>query len=524
MDTKLAVIETASNQRFIFDTNRLRDGVGASYLVANVGRVAQDHLSDLKGQEVLISSGKAEALFKNDEGAERARRWIAAVTGRFAEIAPGLDIAGVFVPCAEDKLDEARREAYRELSRARGQRPGPLLRHRTLPFLRPCDDSGEPALDEIPLTKPREKRLSDAVFKRREVFPKTRDRVQKLLEPQGWSDELIDKINDAFDLLSNETEAEPLSRDTWRGVVHADGNGLGRVFLHFGKVDQKLGVKTDEAYGSRLRAFSEAIELATWRALGTALNDLYDKLGTQGARFPVYPLIVGGDDLTLVMNGRWALFLARRYLEEFEKETAASDDIREVMGKASEVFDSGSADRIHACAGVAIVKHHFPFSVAYRLAEQLCTSAKRRVRADGPGSALDWHVVYDASPPELETIRQRMVASDETVLTRRPYLLKELESFERAAKHLTKTDSDGRRLLPNGPLHDLRQGLYLGAREAAQRLATMRRRVDRTKGGRATLDGLLAEVGSGSSLVDRKHRSGFVDVLDSQELMEGWSR
>ena len=62
----------------------------------------------------------------------------------------------------------------------------------------------------------------------------------------------------------------------------------------------------------------------------------------------------------------------------------------------------------YACAGIAIVKSHYPFARAYALADELCSSAKTfRAREGIAGSCLDWHFALSGLSGNLETIRSR---------------------------------------------------------------------------------------------------------------------
>jgi len=341
---------------------------------------------------------------------------------------------------------------------------------------------------------------------------------------------LIERINDAVELLDpSDDRSEPFtSGDTWRGVIHADANSLGRIFLHFGTVTEALGSRSDEAYAAELAAFSKAVEDATWSALQAALREMLDALGRSSEKFIVYPLIVGGDDVTAVTDGRWALYLAQRYLRHFEEKTGADPAIARVMTAAQKVFGDGPADRIHACAGVAIVKHHFPFSLAYQLAESLCSEAKGSIR-NAPGSAVDWHAVMDASPPGLAEIRRRLTSGadgDSVVVTRRPYRLDEFEQLVEAARLLAAESEDGEGpVLPSGAMHDLRQALFVGRAEAQSRLNAVVARTGRAASNnlaRQHFDAVLSLVGANNALVDDQYRTGFVDALDGIQFLRGW--
>src|SRR5690606_5681066 len=79
---------------------------------------------------------------------------------------------------------------------------------------------------------------------------------------------------------------------------------------------------------------------------------------------PLRPILLGGDDLTFLCDGRVALALTEAALKAFEAEVP-------------------SLGRVTACAGVAIVPAHAPFAQAYALAEALCRHAKRRRQWEG---------------------------------------------------------------------------------------------------------------------------------------------
>ncbi len=117
---------------------------------------------------------------------------------------------------------------------------------------------------------------------------------------------------------------------------------------------------------------------------------------------PVLPLVLGGDDLTILCDGQYALKFTKDFLEQFERETACLNrtqelkDLKkdklfaelveklriEVSGESKDIIPyianrAFGVDRLGICAGVAIVKPHYPFHQAYKLAKQLLESAKR---------------------------------------------------------------------------------------------------------------------------------------------------
>jgi hypothetical protein len=204
--------------------------------------------------------------------------------------------------------------------------------------------------------------------------------------------------------------------------------------------------------------------------------------------------------------------------------------------------------RLSACAGVAIVKPHFPFYAAYQLAEELLRSAKqvkrRVVGGQGrplPCSAFDFHVLYDASGADLKRLRREWTLDEgKTILTRRPYLVtprEELPGAEAAGltwaqvRHVDylkaclktiRSRENGRRCLPNSLLHDLRQGLFDGRQlaDARLKLALARHKaslfgplLERTATERESLNSLFARVGD-------QFCTGLLDAMDLIELWD----
>ncbi len=108
-------------------------------------------------------------------------------------------------------------------------------------------------------------------------------------------------------------------------------------------------------------------------------------------------------------DGRIGLSLAAEYLRQFEHHAAALPE---------------SPEPATACAGVAMVKTHYPFARAYDLADGLCKSAKAYLREEAlTGSGLDWHFSLGGLYGSLAEIRQREYTVPAGSLTLRPVLL-----------------------------------------------------------------------------------------------------
>jgi hypothetical protein len=513
----VVLIETSGNQNYIFATNKLRENVGASQLTYDAGTTyLQEAIDGVAGVQVIVSvSGKAILLVPDEKGSKRI---VQKVTLKALKEAPGLDVPGVVdskpFDIATDSLHARIRDAHRELDRLRARLSGPAMRFLRLPIAAECATSGLPAArladeqDELP---------------KGEHGPRSRQSLAKLLASQRWPQRLQNLLEEhqVSDKLANATtELEKLGSE-WLAVVHADGNGLGQVFLDFyervSPTFESDPNQHNHNYIRALRCFSDALDRCTRKAFCTALP-------RRGKVLPIVPLVLGGDDLTVVLDGRMALKFTKAFMDAFESETRQDPAITGIMPGG-----------VTTCAGIAIVKPHFPFHAAYELAEGLLKEAKAFAkdlsRKRPPFSALDFHILYDASGPDLERIRAELeVDAGMTRLVARPYATtpgvetpqRHWDDLEQRVTAIRARDADHRRRLPNSMLHELREGLFFGRQEAEDRLGLVRERYRNQplKPQVPDIDWLLVD---GKLFWEEKgvHRTALLDALDVAEFWEG---
>ncbi|RMG32679.1 MAG: hypothetical protein D6732_13095, partial [Methanobacteriota archaeon] len=154
--------------------------------------------------------------------------------------------------------------------------------------------------------------------------------------------------------------------------------------------------------------------------------------------FPLRILILNGDDVTFVTHGKLGIPLAYKFLEEVEK-----------VPLNLMVNGQSRAIEMSACAGVAIVKSHFPFYRAYELSEELISSAKNKAKEDANGtkkvpSALDVHVIQSGITTDLETIRKKYYTRDNKSLQARPWIINQSDlgffRYEEAVRYFLDKD------------------------------------------------------------------------------------
>lgn len=156
-------------------------------------------------------------------------------------------------------------------------------------------------------------------------------------------------------------------------IIHADGNGLGQILLNLAD-----SLEGNTNYAEIFYELSQKIDQATQIAAQQALekmvvrikhNNLISLNEHDKSILPLRPLVLGGDDLTLIIRGDLALDYAEDFLVAFEAST------REQLKALHEQHPAIPA-QMTACAGIAFIRSNQPFYLGYQLAESLCSHAK----------------------------------------------------------------------------------------------------------------------------------------------------
>ena len=451
MSNVLVMLQTNSNQPFIFSSPRLREQIGASFEITLLSKWVKDKAEELLDTKTLPSSfwvsnssGKVIVRFTDDEGAPKnlAKQLIREVTLRALTEAPGLDVTGVFIEATFDKVDA---RDLNELDRvfleySLNRRPA-AARFPQFPFLERGSESALPAsasLDTLefsqeslkpdnfdessPLSLPsRVKRLFASTSRKRQV-----DDVQERLAKQGKElkqEPPLDPTKLAAAFQDGEEFEDAKNMLSSVGVVHIDGNGVGAIMRDLGcahRAVQKVGVSTtsDEETTEDSKGLQSFI-MEVNRRLDDVVKDAialswYDVQElTPDTVVPIAPVLVGGDDVTVYTDGRYAIPFAEAYIRHYEKLTK-DDDLLSVLaivagGKKPDAperdhFEIGdyiiqSPGPLTASAGVAIVGRNFPFHIAYDLAEELVSRGKTLGKKPGtvPCSTINFHVLRDAT-------------------------------------------------------------------------------------------------------------------------------
>lgn len=383
--------EAHSIQGFILETGRLADAVGASLLVDRLtGDLGDDAGAGNLLSTVLAVTGVASdavrfsrrgggafiAFFAHEDARAAARTlWQAALHVN----APGLrwsdgvaDVTGGFREAAASALKAC--QTASRIETARLPEPGPAV-------LR-VSRTGQPAVARQRIGDKGVEAVDAATRARRRhgtVVAGVRVLTDRFCDQKGlvWPRNM--EQTDAYE--DPAAPPEPARRRAQRfpfagddhevAFLHADGNGLGVLLQELAKVPEKDYLGTYMAFS---RAVSEATrEAATDASMKSLLP--YARHNEDGSRtMPARPLVLGGDDLSIIVRADLALDFAETFLTAFERHAATR------LGQVR--LGGGKLSGLTAACGVAFVKSTFPYLMASDLAEQLCARAKRAIKAE----------------------------------------------------------------------------------------------------------------------------------------------
>jgi hypothetical protein len=433
------ILDTTGIQSYIFHSNRLRENIGASQLVkeATGDWVKQTLIglgiplvhqhdpietSGLPAELIYASGGNAQIIFRERK---TAIEFTHCLSRKVLEQARGIKLLA-----AHKTFDWEREHLHgvvdsfikHELDTYKHTRipSSPLL---GLSVTVDCNSTQLPAVglstdyhttddetDDPPYP------ISNEILSKRQAAIPAQKELNKLFE---LPNRLV--FPRQLDHLGR-TEHE----SSYIAIVHADGNGMGKRFQDYGRA-----ARNNRDYINRMRDFSSQVDSAGKAALTKVIQTLVNAIdcdtGTLSGEFnkfdlsrtsdryylPFRPLVYGGDDVTFICDGRLGLELAIIYLQEFASHTMPDDK------------------KLTACAGIGLVKTHYPFARAYALSQALCDSGKASLRNQKiEGSVIDWHIANTGLLGNLSAIREREYRVSSGQLNLRPLLLQDSGNWQ----------------------------------------------------------------------------------------------
>ena len=381
-------------QDFIFKTNELKHIVGASELVEQICTSAFDEFAN-NGESVVRAAGNIKFIFEKEENCARAVREF---PKKVMTMAPGVTISQAVVPVDED-FGKAIDEIEAKLKAQRNKPPRSVTSG--LIGIKRANNTG------LPVVKIEKNKYRDESTVQKECFQN--DKV--LCEKSFGKTALLGK-GIAYNI------SDITDKNDWIAIIHADGNGLGKVV-------QKVGKKKDV-----FRKFSQELDTATKEAARKAFKEVENKFVNKTI-IPIRPVVLSGDDMTVILRGDLAIAYASAFINAFEEKT------RVYLGgilRDQHVF-AEDKDYLTACAGIAFIKSSYPFYYGYQLAEDLCGHAKKDTKAiygatsnHLPPSCLMFHKVQDSFIIDYKDIVKRELTAKELSFKAGPYYIQPQES------------------------------------------------------------------------------------------------
>ncbi len=270
------------------------------------------------------------------------------------------------------------------------------------------------------------------------------ERILRVLSEQGYDfSARPDRPND-FNVFRTFTQGKD-----YLGLIYADANGMGKKL-------EKL--TTLQQVGD----FAHEVDEAVFQAMGHAIAE---HLPVQGNLFPFDILLVGGDDIVMVVPATKALQVAHTLADQFQKLT------EKAMQKCNlEKF-------INECTlsvGVVLAPVKYPFYLQQTLAEDVLKAAKKagsphmekpgdQNKQDKPDeqTRINFVVLTGSTSLDYQKMYQELhrkplpgaIHKDEFYATLRPYTLSQMTGLLRDLR-----EGNGKRL-GRTKLHQLREAI-----------------------------------------------------------------
>lgn len=419
MSKLLAMYDVMQIQDFVFSSGKLKENVGASAIVQKVwdrflkksineickggekGKAVtdwqpdadlriKDSGSDLEAEVIYTGGGNALVAYKDVSVFREVNRHLSAAI--LEETGGTIFFAVAHVETDFSDLHNDRETLIKQLpkNKYRMVQTSPLM---GTAVTREGGTDGLPAQNVEPreyLTG-REKYISFPAKQKREFAKNVY--FEKILEfPFEYS------FPREFDHLGQREGENHIA------VVHIDGNNMGKKmddvkdYAEMRTLSREITKNYDAVMTSIIKKIIESFKD---KDFFNKLNVKLDKneYGDLVPFVPIRTIVLNGDDVTFVTDGRIGIPLAEAFLKKIGE---------------TPIIVGGKKIQLSACAGVAVVKSHFPFYRAYQLAEELCASAKLKAKIlarqsdkDEVGNWLDFHIVYSGVTTDLSQIRKR---------------------------------------------------------------------------------------------------------------------
>ena len=362
----LTLYDVRGIQDYIFRTSKMKDAIGASHIVEELFKNALDEacnelqaespdftfdmkwegegaakpfdIDDCKDlQVVYIGGGNACVIYKDSETATRASKIMANYT---MENTYSLQLAAATVPVTGNYADD-----YAALNRKMTEVKDKMMVSKPMDALPIVDVETKTG---FPLVNSEVSRESD---------------LKKMAADEVRRDYgLTEKQFDSY--VSDKGDSSMLA------VVHIDGNNMGLRIR-----DLIRGIEDYNRAITEMRRISYTINTTytkVYKDMEEKFNDIRQSRDddSDNSLFWIMKVISAGDDITYVCNASIAFATVEYFLNNISKYSMKPGG------------DDEYKYRFSACAGISYFNSHFPFNIAYNVAEECCESAKSRAKEE----------------------------------------------------------------------------------------------------------------------------------------------
>ncbi len=483
------LIDITSIQKYVFSSSKLKENLGASYLISDLYHSLinqNEYVKDIPKTEGYIGGGNALFLFDTAYQAEEfVRKW----TRSLLVNAPGITVASAINEWDESKFTESRKVLFDKLKESKSKFIAQTIIQRH-GISAECQSDGY-SMDVW--SNSEEGYISAATNAKIIAFPESKKKTD-----EKFQDQLKTKYSftDLLDELGQSRGSE-----NHIAIVHIDGNSMGDRFKELQTLKETKQLSKD-VENAIVDSFKILLDKITAEIESGKLNDYMNIKIEKGkpTKLPIRPIILGGDDVTFVCDGRLGIYYGKIFMEEFNKKYVSY------------------GGPLSSCAGIAVIKTKYPFYKGYQLAEELCANAKsRRRELNDKGSWLDFHITYGGFSGSLEEIREKYYRAPLGSLIYRPYKISNpaVYSFDEFLINAKKLKKEW----PNNKIKELREVLTLGE-DAAKTF------VNETKARNLQLPHVNGEKYEDNLFDSNKTKTPYFDMIELLEyypkyLLEG---
>lgn len=449
-------VDIGSKQKYIFSSNRLKEIIGASEIIRyvtenlgkevlrNMGKNQKLYTGNNNGNILFEAGGNAMYIFDDEKEAINFNK----IFSKFViEYFDGLELLIIIKEFdMQNKNIVNLYEEMEEMLTKKKSRRKNQFRRIGYGLTKICANTRKPAGYVDNYSQDKDKYMSkeskdklnfyEFIYEKSEYYD-TENNIKYVIDKsEAGNQKIIDEIQSIEEKtklkndfqFTNEVDiiAGERNEGSYIGITCIDGNGMGKKFDSFN--NKYKDVKAEEVFESNkkyieeFKKITEEVDDAYKEVFNETVKELidnydnyYEKIGyKKGDKVvPVRPIIIAGDDITFISNGKIAIEATKIFTEK----------ITEVKQKFGD-----DEYNLTTSAGIAIVKRSHPFSRAVKLAGALEKNSKKKLRemklafekekieGEKDASFIDWEINRGDTLDDISTIRNKNVVA-------RPYII-----------------------------------------------------------------------------------------------------